>query len=155
MKIQGAKQIHYDSGPNMTPLVDIVMVILIFLMLAGRFGGAEHYLVSDVPYQQTGVGGTPPPEGTMPDEPIEVRVDSPVPDRFIARFGGMQAEDAGSVNAAFKKLYEQMEAASKGSTAKTQIVIGPGRSVKYVFLIQVYEAALDAKFTKVAFATSH
>ena len=27
MKIPGTKRIHYDSGPNMTPLVDIVMVI--------------------------------------------------------------------------------------------------------------------------------
>ena len=33
MKIQGAKKVHYDAGPNMTPLVDVVMVILIFLML--------------------------------------------------------------------------------------------------------------------------
>ena len=139
----------------MTPLVDIVMVILIFLMLAGRFGAAEHYLVSDVPYQQPGVGGAPPPEGTMPDEPIEVRVDSPLPDRFIARFGGMQAEDGPAMSAALDKLYKQMEAAKKDSTAKTQIVISPGRNVKYVFLIQVYEAALQANFKKVAFATSH
>ena len=38
MRIQGARKVHYDSGPNMTPLVDVVMVILIFLMLAGSFG---------------------------------------------------------------------------------------------------------------------
>ena len=24
MKVQGAKKVHYDSGPNMTPLVDVV-----------------------------------------------------------------------------------------------------------------------------------
>jgi biopolymer transport protein ExbD len=155
VKIRGAKQVHYDSGPNMTPLVDIVMVILIFLMLAGRFGGAEHYLVSDLPIQQTGAGGAPPPEGVIPDEPIEVRVDSPVPDRFVARFGSMQAEDAATLQAAFDQLYKQMESAKAGSTAKTQIVISPGRHVKYVFLIQVYEAALRASFKKVAFATSH
>src|SRR5205809_671221 len=57
MKIRGAKKIHYDSGPNMTPLVDIVMVILIFLMLAGSFAGAEHYLVSNVPFSKQGAGG--------------------------------------------------------------------------------------------------
>ena len=27
MRIKGAKAVHYDSGPNMTPLVDVVMVI--------------------------------------------------------------------------------------------------------------------------------
>jgi hypothetical protein len=45
-----------------------------------------------------------------------------------------------------------------------QILIGPGRTVKYNFLIQVYEAALAAQsgegpnakhFTKVAFEPSH
>ena len=49
MKIAGAKKVHYDSGPNMTPLVDVVMVILIFLMLCGSFGGMERYLVSNLP----------------------------------------------------------------------------------------------------------
>ena len=64
MKIKGAKKVHYDSGPNMTPLVDVVMVILIFLMLAGSFAGAEHYLVSNVPFSKQGAGGgTPPPGG--------------------------------------------------------------------------------------------
>ena len=38
-----------NSGPNMTPLVDVVMVILIFLMLAGSFGATEHYIVSSMP----------------------------------------------------------------------------------------------------------
>src|SRR5208282_2257152 len=66
MKIQGAKKIHYDSGPNMTPLVDIVMVILIFLMLAGSFNQLEHYLVSDVPLQAKGVGGAPPAGAVFP-----------------------------------------------------------------------------------------
>src|SRR5436189_4477836 len=76
MKIQGAKKIHYDSGPNMTPLVDVVMVILIFLMLCGSFVGSEHFLVSNLPISQSGVGSMPPPPGFIPDEPIEIRVDS-------------------------------------------------------------------------------
>ena len=41
----------------MTPLVDVVMVILIFLMLAGSFAGAEHYLVSNVPFTDKGAAG--------------------------------------------------------------------------------------------------
>src|ERR1700733_6881 len=57
MKLKGAKAVHYDSGPNMTPLVDVVMVILIFLMLAGSFGLTEKYLVSDVPTMEKGAGG--------------------------------------------------------------------------------------------------
>ena len=56
MKIQVSRKIHYDSGPNMTPLVDVVMVILIFMMLVGQFIGAEHYLVSNLPISQSGAG---------------------------------------------------------------------------------------------------
>src|SRR5580693_695554 len=66
MKISGAKKVHYDSGPNMTPLVDIVMVILIFLMLAGSFNQMEHYLMSDVPLQAKGVGAPPPAGAVFP-----------------------------------------------------------------------------------------
>ena len=38
MRIRGAKQVHYDSGPNMTPLIDIVMVLIIFFMLVAKIG---------------------------------------------------------------------------------------------------------------------
>lgn len=157
MKIKGAKQVHYDSGPNMTPLVDVVMVILIFLMLAGSFGGMEHYLLSNLPLQERGpnVETVTKSDKLEVDEPLEVRVDSPVPDRFVARFGGLQAQDGAALRAGFRQLYQRMEQAAPGSTDKTQIVISPGRHVKYAFLIQVYEAAAQEKFKKIAFATSH
>ena len=76
MKIRVSQKVHYDSGPNMTPLVDVVMVILIFLMMAGSFVGSEHFLVSNLPISQAGVGGVAPPPGFIPDEPIEIRVDA-------------------------------------------------------------------------------
>src|SRR6476659_6576187 len=70
MKVSGAKQVHYDSGPNMTPLVDVVMVILIFLMLAGSFGTSEHFMASKTPIHLRGAAG---PNGQLlrlrnPDE---------------------------------------------------------------------------------------
>src|SRR5215208_4178825 len=54
MRLKGAKQVHYDSGPNMTPLVDVVMVILIFLMLAGSFGSTEHYMIGSADVRAAG-----------------------------------------------------------------------------------------------------
>src|SRR5438270_3526601 len=76
MKIQGGKKIHYDSGPNMTPLVDIVMVILIFLMLAGSFGGVTNFLTSKQGLKSKGGMGAKLPPGTVPDVPYEIRVDN-------------------------------------------------------------------------------
>jgi len=154
MKIRGAKKVHYDSGPNMTPLVDVVMVILIFLMLAGSFAGAEHYLVSNVPFTDKGAGGEPPPPGFVPDEPLEIRVDSPNPDQFIARAGQITVENADKLRVLLEKMRDQLELAGT-KREKVQVVISPGRNVKYKFLVEVYQASLQADFKKVGFAPAH
>ena len=154
MKIQGAKKIHYDSGPNMTPLVDVVMVILIFLMLAGQFVGQEHYLISNLPLSQSGAGAQKIPPGFIPDEPIDIRVDSPTPDAFVATAGRIRTGDIDVLTQQLKNMRLALFAAGKDDD-HLQVKIGPAKNVKYRFLIQVYEAALNAGYKKVAFATSH
>ena len=151
MRIRGAKKVHYDSGPNMTPLVDVVMVILIFLMLAGSFVSSDHYLVSNLPFSEKGGGGEAPPKGFVPDEPLEIKVDSPVPDRFIARAGQIQVDDAERLTALLKRTRDQLQRAGSPPD-KVQVVISPGRNVKYKFLVEVYQAALNADFQKIGFA---
>ena len=138
----------------MTPLVDVVMVILIFLMLAGSFAGTEHYLVSNVPYTPKGAGGAPPPPGFVPDEPLEIRVDSPTADRFVARAGQIQVGDATRLTSLLTKMRDQLELAGT-KRDKVQIVISPGRNVKYKFLVEVYQAALEADFNKIGFSPAH
>jgi biopolymer transport protein ExbD len=155
VKIQGAKKVHYDSGPNMTPLVDIVMVILIFLMLASSgFVGAEHFLVSNLPLSQTGAGNAQLPPGFIPDEPIDIRVDSPTPDAFVATAGRIRTGDTKALTQQLKSMRVALNQAGKDDE-HIQVKIGPGKSVKYRFLVDVYEAALNAGYKKVAFATSH
>ena len=39
-------------GPNMTPMVDVVLVILIFFMAATTIVGQEWFLSADLPEQQ-------------------------------------------------------------------------------------------------------
>src|SRR5947209_4889150 len=85
MKISGAKKVHYDSGPNMTPLVDVVMVILIFLMLCGSFGGVEHFLATSLPAIGGGSGNVEPFETTRLD--IRVDHDPSNANAWNARFG--------------------------------------------------------------------
>ena len=154
MRIQGAKKIHYDSGPNMTPLVDVVMVILIFLMLAGSFVQAEHFLVSNLPLSVSGAGDQQLPPGFIPDEPIDIRVDSPTPDTFLATAGRIRTGDIAQLTQQLKTMRLALNQAGK-SDEQIQVKIGPGRNVKYRFLVQVYEAALNSGYKKVAFATSH
>src|ERR1700732_1566135 len=88
MKMKGAKQVHYDSGPNMTPLVDVVMVILIFLMLAGSFAGASRYIISKGGIHAKGVGAAQ----ADPNKPIETPIDLDV---FRGKLGGFVAQGTG------------------------------------------------------------
>lgn len=154
MKLRASQKVHYDSGPNMTPLVDVVMVLLIFLMMAGKFTGQERYLVSNLPLRQTGAGGaTPPPGGFPKDEPLEIEVTSALPDRFTARVGQYKAESPGELRAALEQLRKGLIDAGR-KQEDLQVVIAPDRAVKYKFLIDVYTAAQLAGFQKVGFSTT-
>lgn len=158
MRMKGAKQVHYDSGPNMTPLVDVVMVILIFLMLAGSFGGTTHFLMSKQGLHKKGSGGKPLDPNKPLDTPVEVHVDS------VTTTGGygFRAQGTGiAPTSSGEQLKAELEAklqqfVSAGTTPdKLEVILYPGKGVRYQPLIEVYQAALQAKFTKVAFATSH
>lgn len=138
----------------MTPLVDVVMVILIFLMLVGQFGGLEHYLMSNLPYSEQGLGGAKPPSGAVPDEPLDIRVDAPVPDQWVAQVGKIRTSDITQLTAQLGQMRQALIGAGTPSD-KIQVVISPGKQVKYDFLIGVYQAAMDAQFEKIAFAKSH
>jgi biopolymer transport protein ExbD len=154
MKIKGAKQVHYDSGPNMTPLVDIVMVILIFLMLAGNFGSKAWYLTS----KSIGKGGVPiePPPGYVPDEIIELQI---IPDStygFKVLAGDINSQgrvpDRDWLVARMKAKMAQYEKV-KTPISRLQVVLFPSANARYEHIAVVYEAALAAKFEKVAFRT--
>ena len=153
MKLKGAKAVHYDSGPNMTPLVDVVMVILIFLMLAGSFGGVTHYLESNLPIG-SGPAKGPPAPGEVKDEQLLVRIDPDLTYGFkvvagdIARVG-----DTASLYDAFIQKRNQYEAAGT-KPENIQIILLPAPGIRYEYVARVYEAALRAKFQKVAFQAS-
>jgi biopolymer transport protein ExbD len=152
MKI--AKQVHYESGPNMTPLVDVVMVILIFLMLAGSFAGSTRYLMSNRGVHPNCPGSQAPDPNQPPD--ISIRIDAG-PSGFIAQSASPRLGPTSSpveMQTELNVLREKM--AKSGTPAdKLQVVLEPGRSVKYQDVLRVYQAALGANFTKVALATSH
>jgi biopolymer transport protein ExbD len=156
MKMKGGKQVHYESGPNMTPLVDIVMVILIFLMLAGSFGGESAFLVSKQAIKKSGGNGRPLKPGEVPDTPIEIRVDNSRDGLgFIATGTGLAPTGSAEQIRTWMNTKRVMFNNSGTPTSKLLVTISPSRAVKYRYLIAVYQAALQAEFEKVAFTTSH
>jgi biopolymer transport protein ExbD len=158
MKIQGAKRIHYESGPNMIPLVDIVMVILIFLMLTGSFGAAEHYLVSDVPLEVKGAGAVPPPSGPIPTQfTIKVAQDGKY---YIAKAGNFASVKDTDPDTAYRLLRDDLAEQLKNFTAAgieasdIRVIIDPSSTVSLDNLIIIMNAAQDAGFKKIGFGVN-
>jgi biopolymer transport protein ExbD len=153
MKLNVGKRVHYDSGPNMTPLVDVVMVILIFLMLAGSFAGTEWYLVSNLPYRGDKSSGEAPENAVVPEnEPLEIRVDqNPTNDGFVARAGKIQSDNITTLSVALTKMRRDLEAAGQ-KKEDVQVVISPGRNVTLQHVVDVFQAAQLAEFSKIGFS---
>jgi biopolymer transport protein ExbD len=160
MKLKGAKAVHYDSGPNMTPLVDVVMVILIFLMLTGSFGAAAHFLPSSMPISMKGKGQIDPNKiPKVPDPQLEIFVSSRGSTDYIARLAdGVQyvngvSKDGKTLVDALTAKREAHQALGK-SADTLQVVLCPKLSTQYEHLMLVYQAAMTAKCPKIGFQSA-
>ncbi len=150
MKKCMVKASHYESGPNMTPLVDIVMVILIFLMLTGTFGAAAHFLPSANPH---GIIRGPRPPAPLPPS-LDVYVSTRPDGSFSARLaGGESFSDPAALGVALDAKRASHESAGT-PLAKMQVVIHPRLNTRYQHVTAAYEAALAAKWPKVAFGSA-
>ena len=137
----------------MTPLVDVVMVILIFLMLAGSFAGSTRYLMSKAGIHIQAPGPTTPDPSQPPD--INIRISAGA-FGFVAQSDAPRIGPTSSAADLRSQLNLLREKMVLGGTPadKLQIVLRPGPVVKYEDVLQVYSAALQAKYTKVAFGKS-
>jgi biopolymer transport protein ExbD len=155
MRMKGAKAVHYDSGPNMTPLVDVVMVILIFLMLTGSFGAAAHFMPSSMPIKASGKGQIDPNKiPKVPDPQLEIFVSSLSDDTFRARIGSGEYFTDGDALARALDAKRQQHVATGSTADKMQIVISPRLSTRYKHIIEVYQAAMKAEWPKIGFQSA-
>ncbi len=150
MKLASAKKVHYDSGPNMTPLVDVVMVILIFLMLTGTFAGATHYLKSNVPVISKG-GAQVVDSKSTGDTLVEIRITGR--DSLNVYVGSTQFTDQRQLAAALKAV-RQNKLADGTKDDNIQAIIAPGAETNTQVLIQVFAATTAAEFKKIAFSSA-
>jgi biopolymer transport protein ExbD len=166
MKVSGAKQVHYESGPNMTPLVDVVMVILIFLMLAGSFGSTEHYMIGSAELHSAG-----PSKNTNKDWVPPVVMDINVDENGDVRLRwdptpikGISDEDKTplslrlypKIESKYREMLASDDVTSRKAEGKkpedeVELIVTSNQKVTWERLAPVYDAALQAGVKKIGF----
>ncbi|HVZ94857.1 MAG TPA: biopolymer transporter ExbD [Phycisphaerales bacterium] len=136
-------------GPNMTPMVDVVMVILVFFMASAAFIGSDWYLraalVPDAQKRAATTTTTPAPDPLA--QRIEILLDvNEAGDTVVT---GMDFQRAPLVD-----FLERMRNLPKGdATSKLQVVIRPAFAVPYEDAVKAHEACRSGGIWKVGLGT--
>ncbi|MBL0920675.1 MAG: biopolymer transporter ExbD [Phycisphaerales bacterium] len=137
-------------GPNMTPMVDIVMVILIFFMAGSAFIGPEWFL--DVG-MAAGTRAAPPEDAPTPSMELP-------PARMVVRLhagpgGATVATGLGLEGAPLEALEARVrEYVRAGGADRIRLVVEPARNTPYQDVIRVYNLCLTSGAPDVSLAKS-
>mgnify|MGYP001408408283 CR=1 FL=1 len=129
-------------GPNMTPMVDVVLVILVFFMAGTAFIGDEWFLRSQVaPAASRGPATQDPFE--LPPTRLEVVLD--------AGAGGTLATGVGLELAPLESVLAALRAFAAGTAVdEIEVIVRPGPTVPWEDVVRVHEVSAEAGITKIA-----
>jgi biopolymer transport protein ExbD len=138
-------------GPNMTPMVDVGMCILIFFMLGSAFL-SERFLPAELPRVGAFSG---PQEVKMPAVRTAIKLAREGADTWVSAFDrpmmkmNRRSDREQSQNRELAAFFLE-----KGRTLSpdVQIMIYPEKGVPYQDVITVYDCCIKAGFRQVAFA---
>lgn len=126
-------------GPNMTPMVDVVLVILIFFMAATTIVGQEWFLAADLPEQREESSDSVGFDLPTPMIDVELFVER---DRVLARGMG---SDAIGIDEAISRIGGMDPVLSEGLILR----IGASDDVPYGAIVAIHDAG-NAKKMRVA-----
>lgn len=130
-----ARSLHF--GPTMTPMVDVVMVILVFFMASAAFVGPEWFLRALVPLRTPPAGaGTPPTPAQHVRQ--ELVLDLSADGRTIVRGLSLTAASLDEAESALASLVDDP---SNDLASHLELVIRPSPRVPYRDVVRLHEAA--------------
>ena len=126
-------------GPNMTPMVDVVMVILIFFMASTVVLGPEWFIRSGLPKK-----GAPTAAAPIPDQRLRIAL-------TLAENGSTQASiDGGPPQSPADILRAiQTRTPTPEIAAATTLLIDAADDVPYDDVVTIHEAAASAGISKI------
>lgn len=135
-------------GPNMTPMVDVVMVILVFFMVSAAFLGPEWLLGGLVPKPATSQGGPGGPS-SQPGAGVPSAGDplATAPVRFVITLrrvptdGDVRASGAGVTDVSIDGVMEALAARVGPAADQVEVLIKADAGVAWSAVVRVHELA--------------
>ncbi|MFT5085540.1 MAG: biopolymer transport protein ExbD [Lentisphaeria bacterium] len=135
MAMQFKRQVTAEEGVNLTPLIDVVFLLLIFFMVTTTFTKESH-LEIDLPESS----GEPLPE---PTKKVEVVVDAS---------GGFAVNGRQLVNNQMETLRRALEEVSEGNVKVPFIITGDAKT-SYQSIISLMDVASQLGFVNISMTT--
>ncbi|QDV26331.1 ExbD/TolR family protein [Aureliella helgolandensis] len=131
----------------MTPMIDVIFLLLIFFLATSSFQLVEHLLpsgISSLP-NESGTGAEPPPEPT-PDalEQIVVKLEL-VGNSTVAKINGITLQDLSQLQARLRTI--------SSVKADVPVIIDPQPKIKAADVVRAYDFARQAGLARVYLAT--
>lgn len=129
--------LHY--GPNMTPMVDVVMVILIFFMASASVLGPEWFLKTALPRAQ-------PAQQVDPEkQPVRLRIEM-TRDGAGPTLASIDGVDPQPLAALTGRLRDRI---TQADGAEIIILVAPHEAVPYDEVVRLHELCFRAGIRKV------
>lgn len=138
-------------GPNMTPMVDVVMVILVFFMASAAFMGDDWFLRAGVVESPKAGPASASAAAPTPPDPLAQRLD-------VLLDRGSSGETLVTAFELVKAPLDSFAARARalpkgGATSKIEIIVKPVAAVPYQDVVRVHEACYAAGIEKVGLGT--
>ncbi len=135
MNFQRGKR-HEELEMNLVPLIDVLLVIIIFLVVSATFSRTSELQIN-----------LPTAEANVPQEkPLTIEVGVDATGKYIVNGKGLADSSVAGISAA-------LQAAVNGSKEEPTIIINADAKGAFQFVIDVMEASRTAGYRHITFAT--
>ena len=137
--------------PNVTPLIDVMFLLLLFFLLTTTFRTDEGALPGTLPMLPGGSHSDRTIRPELPNLDVYVYPSGRANEGAFYELGGVTASIGGA-----EDLYARLNArqCSRLELEKTPVVIRPRSDVRWGFVVDAYNQAARARFKTIAFAGS-
>ena len=126
---------HEELEMNLVPLIDVLLVIIIFLVVSATFSRTSELQIN-----------LPTAEANSPqDKPLVVTVEVDATGRYMVNGRAVESADVAGIASALTK--------AAGEGKEPTIVINADAKTTHQSVVNVMEAARQANYTHITFAT--